>query len=159
MSASDEHGRRIPDRWAQLRHAVIGSLLASPPERGALEGRLAALAAQAHGEDWYAWTSPKGASLPRSLDWLSAYARGEKTHIEFARSKIQFDRDRAASGQKEYAPHPWDVANAVGTVGFVGIAAAGVPAHTSGGVAVALACGAYTAIFAVLQYLGVRRLA
>ena len=51
------------------------------------------------------------------------------------------------------------VANAVGTVGFVGIAAAGVPAHTSGGVAVALACGAYTAIFAVLQYLGVRRLA
>ena len=76
---------------------------------------MAALAAQAHGEDWYAWTSPKGASLPRSLDWLSAYARGEKTHIEFARSKIQFDRDRAASGQKEYAPHPWDVANAVGT--------------------------------------------
>lgn len=76
---------------------------------------VAALAAQAHGEDWYAWTSPKGASLPRSLDWLSAYARGEKTHIEFARSKIQFDRDRAASGQKEYAPHPWDVANAVGT--------------------------------------------
>lgn len=51
------------------------------------------------------------------------------------------------------------VANAVGTAGFVGIAAAGVPAHTSGGVAVALACGAYTAIFAVLQYLGVRRLA
>lgn len=76
---------------------------------------MAALAAQAHGEDWYAWTSPKGASLPRSLDWLSAYARGEKTHIEFTRSKIQFDRDRAASGQKEYAPHPWDVANAVGT--------------------------------------------
>lgn len=51
MSASDEHGRRIPDRWAQLRHAVIGSLLASPPERGALAGRLAALAAQP-------WTHP-----------------------------------------------------------------------------------------------------
>ena len=49
--------------------------------------------------------------------------------------------------------------NAVGTIGFVGIAAAGLPAHTSGGVTVALACGAYTAIFAVLQYLGVRRLA
>ena len=51
MSASDEHGRRIPDRWAQLRHAVIGSLLASPPERGALRGRLATLAAQP-------WTHP-----------------------------------------------------------------------------------------------------
>ena len=49
--------------------------------------------------------------------------------------------------------------NAVGTIGFVGIAAAGLPALTSGGVTVALACGAYTAIFAVLQYLGVRRLA
>lgn len=47
-------------------------------------------------------------------------------------------------------------ANTVGTIGFVGIAAAGLPAH---GAAVALACGAYTAIFAVLQYLGVRRLA
>ena len=51
MSASDEHGRRIPDRWEQLRHAVIGSLLASPPERGALRARLAALAAQP-------WTHP-----------------------------------------------------------------------------------------------------
>lgn len=76
---------------------------------------MAALAAQAHGEDWFDLKSDKGASLPKSLDWLAAYARGDKTHIEFANSKIQFDRDRAASGQKEYAPHPWDVANAVGT--------------------------------------------
>lgn len=76
---------------------------------------MAVLAAQAHGEDWLSWKSDKGASLPKSLDWLAAYARGDKTHIEFANSKIQFDRDRAASGQKEYAPHPWDVANAVGT--------------------------------------------
>lgn len=76
---------------------------------------MAALAAQAHGEDWFAWRSASGASLPKSLDWLAAYARGDKTHIEFARSKIQFDRDRAASGQKEYAPHAWDVGNGVGT--------------------------------------------
>ena len=76
---------------------------------------MAALAAQAHGEDWFAWASASGASLPKSLDWLAVYARGDKTHIEFANSKIQFDRDRAASGQKEYAPHAWDVANGVGT--------------------------------------------
>lgn len=76
---------------------------------------MAALSAQAHGQDWYGWKSPDGASLPHSLDWLAAYARGDKTHIEFANSKIQFDRDRAGAGQKEYAPHPWDVSNGVGT--------------------------------------------
>ncbi|WP_059017157.1 hypothetical protein [Mycobacterium sp. M26] len=48
-------------------------------------------------------------------------------------------------------------ANTVGTAGFIAVAAA-VPLAT-GGVAVALACSAYTASFAVLQYLGVRRLA
>jgi hypothetical protein len=76
---------------------------------------MAALAAQAHGEDWFAWKSPVGANLPGALDWLAPYAKGEKVHIEFANSKIQFDRDRAAAGQKEYAPHPWAVGNAVGT--------------------------------------------
>jgi len=76
---------------------------------------MAALAAQAHGEDWFRWSSPTGSSLPRSLDWLAAFARGEKTHSEFVRSKIQFDRDRANSGQQEYAAHDWDVANGVGT--------------------------------------------
>jgi hypothetical protein len=76
---------------------------------------MAALSAQAHGEDWFSWKSPVGASLPGALDWLAPFAKGEKTHIEFANSRIQFDRDRAAAGQKEYAPHPWDVSNAVGT--------------------------------------------
>ena len=68
---------------------------------------MAALTAKAHGEDWYGWTAPGGASLPKSLEWLVPYAQGSKTHIEFVNSKIQFDRDRAAAGQDEYAPHPW----------------------------------------------------
>jgi hypothetical protein len=76
---------------------------------------MAALSAKAHGEDWFTWKSPVGASLPGALDWLAPYAKGEKVHVEFANSKIQFDRDRAAAGQKEYAPHPWDVSNGVGT--------------------------------------------
>jgi len=76
---------------------------------------MAALSAQAHGQDWFRWKSPAGASLPHSLDWLADFATGQKTHIEFANSKVQFDRDRAAAGQKEYAPHPWDVANGVST--------------------------------------------
>lgn len=76
---------------------------------------MAALAAKAHGEDWFDWKSPSGSSLPRSLDWLAAFARGEKTHSEFVNSKVQFDRDRANSGQTEYAAHDWDVSNGVGT--------------------------------------------
>ncbi len=76
---------------------------------------MAALSAKAHGEDWFTWKSAVGANLPGALDWLAPYARGEKVHVEFANSKIQFDRDRAAAGQAEYAPHPWDVSNGVGT--------------------------------------------
>ncbi len=68
---------------------------------------MAALTARAHGEDWYHWRAPSGASLPGALDWLVPYARGDKTHIEFVNSKVQFDRDRAGAGQDEYAPHPW----------------------------------------------------
>jgi len=49
--------------------------------------------------------------------------------------------------------------NTVGAVGFVAIATAGFLPLTAAGVAVTLACAVYTAVFAVLQYLGVRRLA
>lgn len=76
---------------------------------------MAALAAKAHGENWLDLRSPTGSSLPRSLAWLAQYARGTRTHIEFANSKIAFDRERAAAGQKEFAPHPWDAGKSVGT--------------------------------------------
>jgi hypothetical protein len=51
------------------------------------------------------------------------------------------------------------VFNSVGTVGFVTVAEAGVLPLTTFGSITALAGGLYTATFAVLQYLGVRRLA
>ena len=76
---------------------------------------MAALTAQAHGQDWFHRKSAKGSSLPLALDWLAPYARGDKVHQEFVNSKIQFDRDRAASGQAEYAPHAWDTSNGVQT--------------------------------------------
>lgn len=82
---------------------------------------MAALSAKAHGEDWLNWKADNGVSLAAALDWLVPYALGQKTHIEFANSKIQFDRDRAAAGQGEYAPHPWDVSNAVGTYGLAAL--------------------------------------
>lgn len=81
---------------------------------------MAALAARAHGEDWFAWRAANGAGLEKAVDWLASYANGRRVHVEFARSKIQFDRDRAAAGQSEYAPHPWDPANAVNTYALAG---------------------------------------
>lgn len=73
----------------------------------------AALAAQANGENWFDWQAPSGASLPRSLDWLTRYATGERTHIEFRNSQVAFDRARAAAGQADFATHTWDPAKAV----------------------------------------------
>ncbi|WP_445170751.1 hypothetical protein ACTXG7_23030 [Mycolicibacterium sp. Dal123E01] len=51
------------------------------------------------------------------------------------------------------------VFNAAGTLGFVGVLEAGVLPLTPFGVFTALVAAFYTATFAVLQYLGVRRLA
>jgi hypothetical protein len=82
---------------------------------------MAALAAKQHGQDWYSWATPGGASLPHSLDWLAPFAAGTQTHIEFANSKIEFDRQRAAAGQAEYAPHAWDRSNAVDSYGIASL--------------------------------------
>ncbi len=79
---------------------------------------MAALAAKAHGEDWYRWKSPAGAGLEAALAWLAPYASGAKTHIEFVHSQIAFDRERAAAGDAEYAPHAWNPASAVNTFAF-----------------------------------------
>lgn len=43
---SDPEGTPPSVRWARLRFAVVATLLASPPEHGELQGRIAALAAQ-----------------------------------------------------------------------------------------------------------------
>ncbi|MCX2933782.1 hypothetical protein ORI20_26270 [Mycobacterium sp. CVI_P3] len=49
--------------------------------------------------------------------------------------------------------------NAAGTIGLLAVTVAGVLPLTAFGVGAALATGLYAATFAVLQYLGVRRLA
>ncbi|WP_404338451.1 alginate lyase family protein [Sphingomonas sp. MMS12-HWE2-04] len=76
---------------------------------------MAAIAAKTHGEDWYRWQSATGSSLAAAVRWLEPYARGTQTHTEFANSRVAFDRQRAAAGQGEYAPHAWDRGNAVPT--------------------------------------------
>jgi len=63
----------------------------------------AALAARVRGEDWYRYQSPTGSSLIKGVAWLTPYATGEKTHEEFANSKVKFDAERLAAGQTEYS--------------------------------------------------------
>ena len=58
----------------------------------------AALFARQQGRSLFATKGPKGQSLSHTLEWLAPYARGEKTHEEFARSQVRFDAERAAAG-------------------------------------------------------------
>lgn len=54
------------------------------------------------GADLYRYQSPSGASLMKSVHFVDAYARGEKTHEEFKNTKVQLDRDRRAAGIEGY---------------------------------------------------------
>ena len=58
----------------------------------------AALAGKTHGEDWYSDKNPAKVGLKEALLWFAPYAEGKKTHEEFVRSTVTFDRTRAQAG-------------------------------------------------------------
>jgi len=68
---------------------------------------VAAYAAKIHGQDWYAYTTPTGATLARAVEWLVPFARGEKTHVEFVNSPVPFDRQRREAGLAGYQNANW----------------------------------------------------
>jgi Alginate lyase len=68
---------------------------------------IAALAAKAHGLDWYGMKGRHGASLETGLQWLEPYATGEQTHEEFAHTTVEFDRTRAKAGLPGFSGR-WD---------------------------------------------------
>jgi hypothetical protein len=69
---------------------------------------------RASGKNYYAFESPVKSSVQKSVQFLVPFVTGEKTHGEFANSKVKFDRDRAANGEKGYvAGHPFDPKNGV----------------------------------------------
>lgn len=72
----------------------------------------AAYAAKVHRQDWYTYATPEGATLHRSLDWLAPYARGDKTHVEFANSVVPFDRQRRDAGAAGFQNANWQPAEA-----------------------------------------------
>lgn len=63
---------------------------------------MAAAVAAAHGDDWYGAPEVQG-RFALALEWLKPYALGERTHQEFVRSTVAFDRKRANAGVKGFS--------------------------------------------------------
>jgi len=61
-----------------------------------------AIAAHRHGLDFYDYVGAKGGSLRRSVQFLIPFCTGASQHREFVNSKVLFDRQRAANGEKGY---------------------------------------------------------
>jgi hypothetical protein len=61
-----------------------------------------AIAAHNNGVDLYHYTSTEGGSLAKSVAFLIPFCTGEQEHHEFVNSKTEFDRKRAANGEKGY---------------------------------------------------------
>ena len=81
---------------------------------------VAALAAQAHGQDWFNWMNASGTGVSSVIDWLKPYISGTRTHQEFVHSRISFDAERLAAGQTEYSG-PWRPERAVNTLALASL--------------------------------------
>ncbi len=66
-----------------------------------------AIAASKRNVNLYAYQARSGASLERSIAFVLPYSRGEKTHEEFAKTTVEFDRQRAAAGVPGFSG-PWN---------------------------------------------------
>lgn len=69
--------------------------------------RMAEVAQRNGYEDLFNYTNKVGGSLRNSVEFELPYITGEKHHKEFVNTTVQHDRDRAAAGDPEYAPHWW----------------------------------------------------
>ena len=110
---TDDQGQgRSPDRWAQLRFAIVGPLLAAPPAPGALTAALTALADQQ-------WRHPiTGAPTRFAFStierWLYQAKRERADPVGVLRRRVRKDRgrrraisDRLTSVLRaQYAEHP-----------------------------------------------------
>ena len=81
---------------------------------------MAGLAAKAHGQDWFDWKNASGTGISSVIDWLEPYVEGTRTHQEFVHSRIEFDAQRLAAGQAEYAG-PWRPERAINTLALASL--------------------------------------
>lgn len=63
-----------------------------------------AIAFDQAGTELWPRTSPAGASVKRSLEYMLPFCDGTKTRGEWVNSKVELDRRRAASGDERYKP-------------------------------------------------------
>jgi hypothetical protein len=63
--------------------------------------------AERNGRKFFEFAATNGATLNSGVAFVVPFATGKKTHMEFVKSTVSFDRKRAQSGQGEYQPHPW----------------------------------------------------
>jgi hypothetical protein len=56
----------------------------------------------------YEWEAPNGASVKKSVHFLDPYVIGNKEHIEFKNTEVQFDIERCEAGLDNYCPHIWE---------------------------------------------------
>jgi hypothetical protein len=68
---------------------------------------MSALAAHAHGLDWFHTSTTGKPSIEEAIDGLIPYANGEKVHQEFVHSSVKFDAERSQAGEHGYSG-PWD---------------------------------------------------
>jgi hypothetical protein len=63
-----------------------------------------AMLAGAEGRALYAWESPQGGSLQKSVHFVVPYALGETQHHEWVNSQVDLDKRRAEAGLEKYRP-------------------------------------------------------
>jgi hypothetical protein len=59
---------------------------------------------RATGKNYFTFQTANGASIKKSVDYMIPFMTGEKTHPEFANSKVSFDQKRAKNNEKGYIP-------------------------------------------------------
>jgi len=74
---------------------------------------MAALAAKAHGKDWFHTAATGSPSVEMGIDWLVPFAIGAKTHQEFVHSSVKFDATRDQAGEAGYSGQ-WEPKTSVG---------------------------------------------
>ena len=95
MSRNDDEELSPHERWAQLRHSIIGPLLASPPERGELASAIEDLARRA----WDHPTRPGDKILfePPTIEGWYYVARNAADPMRALRPKVRRDSGKHPS--------------------------------------------------------------
>lgn len=74
------------------------------------------------GLDYYNYFTASGASLKNCVEFVLPYAKGEKIYKEWVNTKIEFDRQRALTGDPFYKPgKPWDRFEAIEMLAFASV--------------------------------------